>query len=67
MEEINWNVVGNNEIRRKFVIPVGNNKKWWQFWKKDKGKEALKNLNKFFNEKCDGDFFIPTNPEQTEN
>ena len=67
MEEINWNVVGNNEIRRKFVIPVGSNKKWWQFWKKDKSKEALKNINKFLSEKCDGDFFIPVTPEQTEN
>ncbi|MFA5067735.1 MAG: hypothetical protein WC466_06860 [Candidatus Izemoplasmatales bacterium] len=67
MEEINWNVVGNNEIRRKFVIPVGSNKKWWQFWKKDKYKEAQKSINKFLSEKCNEDFFIPVKPEQAEN
>lgn len=34
-EKIDWKKVGNDEVRIKFVIPVGNpNRKWWQFWKK---------------------------------
>ena len=34
-EMVDWTKVGNNGIRMKFVIPVGNpNRKWWQFWKK---------------------------------
>lgn len=32
-EEINWNIVGDNRTRIKFVIPIDDTKKWWQFWK----------------------------------
>ena len=38
LEEIkNWNIVGDDNYKITFKVPVGNpKKKWWQFWKKDK-------------------------------
>lgn len=33
-EMVDWSKIGGETRRIKFVIPVGNNKKWWQFWKK---------------------------------
>lgn len=60
MEEINWNIVGDNKIKRKFIIPVGRRKKWWEFWKKDKSIESLKILLKSYKEEMefDGDLLI---------
>jgi len=34
-EDMNWNIMGNDTIRRTYIIPITSKKKWWQFWKKD--------------------------------
>ena len=45
----------------KFVIPVGNDKKWWQFWKKSLAEKAIADLIAKYSEiKIPKDFFIPT-------
>jgi hypothetical protein len=36
VENINWNVVGNNEVHVKFTMPIKARKNWWEFWKKEK-------------------------------
>ena len=36
MEDINWNIIGDNKVRMKFTIPVKPRKKWWEFWKRMK-------------------------------
>ena len=30
MEEINWNIMGDNREKRKFIVPLMPKKKWWQ-------------------------------------
>jgi hypothetical protein len=42
MEDINWNIVGDNKVHMKFTIPINPRKKWWEFWKKDEPKQAVK-------------------------
>ena len=62
MEIGNWNVIGNNEVRIKFTVPVKARKKWWEFWKKDESKIAVKELISKFKEDTnmqDGDYFLP--------
>jgi hypothetical protein len=62
MENGNWNVVGNNEVRIKFTVPVKARKKWWEFWKKDEAQIAVKELMSKFKEQVEtteGDYFLP--------
>lgn len=33
--EIVWNTKHKDNIQVKFSIPISNDKKWWQFYKKD--------------------------------
>lgn len=33
--DTNYHIMGQDNRIIKFVIPIGSNKKWWQFWKKD--------------------------------
>ena len=55
MEEINWNIVGNNKVHMKFTIPVKLRKKWWEFWKRNEGKQTVKDLISKFKEPIDLD------------
>ena len=66
MEDINWNIVGDNKVRMKFTIPVKSHKKWWEFWKKDESKQAVKDLMSKFKEPVDldGEYFLPDKPKQ---
>jgi len=50
MEDINWNIMGDNKVRMKFMIPVKTRKKWCGFWKKDDSKQAVKDLMSKFKE-----------------
>lgn len=62
MENENWNVVGNNEVRIKFTVPVKARKKWWEFWKKDEAQIAFKELMSKFKEQVETtevDYFLP--------
>jgi hypothetical protein len=49
-------VMGNNQVRIKYIIQVGNtNKKWWQFWKKSgttpkQAEEAIAKLMESYKE-----------------
>ena len=45
MENINWNIIGDDNIKRKFIIPIKSKKKWWQFWKEDESIKAKKSLD----------------------
>ena len=44
---LNYNIVGHNQEKRIYTIPVGKRspKKWWQFWKKDDDKYIKDLLN----------------------
>jgi hypothetical protein len=66
MEDINWNIMGDNKVRMKFTIPVKSRKKWWEFWKKDESKQAVKDLMSKFKEPIDfdGEYFLPEKPKQ---
>ncbi len=65
MEDINWNIIGDNKVRMKFTIPVKPRKKWWEFWKKDETKQAVKDLmSKFKPVDFDGEYFLPDKPKQ---
>ena len=66
MEDINWNIMGENKVRMKFTIPVKSSKKWWEFWKKDESKQAVKDLMSKFKEPVDfdGEYFLPGKPKQ---
>jgi hypothetical protein len=66
MEDINWNIIGDNKVRMKFTIPIKPRKKWWEFWKKDESKQAVKNLMSKFKEPVDfdGEYFLPDKPKQ---
>ncbi len=62
--KIEWNKLGLEYRRVVFKIPVGRRKKWWEFWKKDDGKKAIKECVKQYKQELimgDGDIFIPTN------
>ncbi len=50
----------------KFTIPVKPHKKWWEFWKKDESKQAVKDLMSKFKETVDfdGEYFLPDKPKQ---
>jgi hypothetical protein len=50
----------------KFTIPVKPRKKWWEFWKKDESKQAVKDLMSKFKEPVDfdGEYFLPEKPKQ---
>lgn len=50
MDNTNWNIVGANKVKMKFIIPVKPLKKQWEFWKKDESKQALKGAMNKFNE-----------------
>lgn len=46
----------NYTLKMKFVIPVGSNKKWWQFWKEDNSiiaSNLIKRLKLSYNQKLD--------------
>lgn len=54
------------KVVMKFTIPVGSNKKWWQFWKKNKynAQESEKALNEMLSNykkdiKIDEDYWFP--------
>ena len=66
MEDINWNIIGDNKVRMKFTIPIKPRKKWWEFWKKDESKQAVKDLMSKFKEPVDfdGECFLPEKPKQ---
>ena len=66
MEDINWNIIGGNKVRMKFTIPIKPRKKWWEFWKRDESKQAVKDLVCKFKEPVDfdGEYFLPDKPKQ---
>lgn len=33
MVDTYWNIIGNNQDYKLFIIPVRNRKGWWQFWR----------------------------------
>jgi hypothetical protein len=41
-DKINWDIMGDNRIRMKFIIPLETDKKWWQFWKYNISKHISK-------------------------
>lgn len=68
MENINYNTVGNNDVRIKFTVPVKARKKWWEFWKKDEAQIAIKELMSKFKDDInmpDGDYFLPVDDSNT--
>lgn len=66
------------EVRR-FVIPIGGNKKWWQFWKKSQKSKAKEEISKlisgykedvFFDEKTgeikfNNEYWLPIGEKQS--
>jgi hypothetical protein len=66
MEDINWNIIGDNKVRMKFIIPIKPRKKWWEFWKKDESKQAVNDLIIRFKEPVDfeGEYFLPEKPKK---
>ena len=70
-QKIDCGKIGPND-RIKFIIPIGEKKKWWKFWEKsasDKAKQSLgkliSNYKEEINLNSDGtiDYFIPVNKE----
>ena len=45
-EKINWNIVGENKIHRKFIIPIGD-------LTKEEAKEKVKELKKMYTKDSD--------------
>jgi hypothetical protein len=62
--KIEWEKLGPH-YKRKFIIPVGRRKRWWEFWKKDESKKAIEELMSQYKQELilgeDGDIFIPSN------
>jgi len=55
-------------IRRKFIIPVGSTKRWWQFWKKSNRHNVQEILNLYKESpKTPNDVWIPVKNENKEN
>ena len=65
--EIEWEKLGPH-YKRKFIIPVGRRKRWWEFWKKDESKKAIEELMSKYKQELilgeDGDIFIPLNDDE---
>ena len=43
-------------LKMKFIIPIGSNKRWWQFWKEDRAtiaSDLIKRLKLSYNQKLD--------------
>ena len=61
-EEINWNIVGDNRERRKFIIPIGN-------MTTEEAEEKVRELMKMYNEEIDipHDFYLPINSTEQSN
>lgn len=53
-----------NNTRIKFTIPITPRKKWWQFWKKDESKIAIRKLMSDYDQDIilpDEDIILPEN------
>jgi len=44
MKNTDWKMMGTGAHSVKFIIPAGEKRKWWQFWKKSESKKAEETL-----------------------
>ena len=64
MEDINWNIMGDNKIPIKFTIPIKPRKKWWQFWKDESKEVRYKIKATDILDGVDGEYFFQDKPKQ---
>jgi protein tyrosine phosphatase len=63
--EVVWNTKHKDEIKMVFKVPVGNNKKWYEFWKRqNKPEKTIIELMDRYREDVNfdentGEIFIP--------
>ena len=53
--EVVWNTQHKDEIKIKFIVPIGKQKRWWQFWKQDEKRKTIIEIMDRFKEEVNFD------------